>query len=92
MLDSFNTDLLSLQERISNQQEVTVKLIHKELQNDKKQRELEKQNKPAIKQSIAERLESIENRHLEVIASQEQITEEVTKFQDSFEELMKRLE
>ena len=31
MLDSFNTDLLSLQERISNQQEVTVKLIHKEL-------------------------------------------------------------
>ena len=60
MLDSFRVELLSLQERLDNSQEATVKLIHRELQDEKVRREQEKLSKPAIKQSVAERFEGIE--------------------------------
>ena len=45
-----------------------------------------------MNQSVSERFEQIEQACQDTVMAQEQITEEMNKFQESFEELLKRIE
>lgn len=51
-----------------------------------------KANKPKMNVDISNRFETMEAQQQESLQAQEQITEEVNRFQESFEELFRRVQ
>ena len=51
-----------------------------------------KANKPKMNVDVSNRFETLEAQQQESLQAQEQITEEVNRFQESFEELFRRVQ
>ena len=51
-----------------------------------------KANKPKMNVDVSNRFETMEAQQQESLQAQEQITEEVNRFQESFEELFRRVQ
>ena len=92
VLDAIRMEIDDTKQALEKQETVTRDQIQQDLQQDREQRQLLKSQKPSMNQGVAQRFDQLEISCQETVMAQEQITEEVNRFQESFEELVKRIE
>lgn len=93
VLEAMREEIESTKQIQQKQESSTREQIQLDLKADREQRALLKSQKPpSMNQSVSQRFEQIEQACQDTVMAQEQITEEVNKFQESFEELVKRIE
>lgn len=88
LLDAFRVEIIALENTIESKETVFDSKIKDALSKFEEDRQKLKSSKPEISDKVRVRLEELVLQQKETINAQADITEEVTKFQDSFEAIV----